>query len=401
MNENERNPASPTKKGATEGESESLLALANASAKAEPASRRKNPPPVYSNENKSNGVSGGLILKTGRVRLPDKLMEYLNNEVAPDALYWLPGRETFALDMDKVQEQLLNKFFSKTKSASFLRSVSRWWVNVFEFRTYSPTVLYLDLHFESFFPRGFRRVFYHSLSRSTYAFSHPLFKKDEPHLEKDMKLVFAPSRSKKAKKSNEDGASAMHSVETADASSLAATLSSNQNDVYPRESLTASLTETSTAPASLLQTIALSEAQRNSALGQVLLPASNSTNAILRQPVPPANPAVMGPDLSALQSLITAEQQRGNAVARKMLQEQIVPQLMTSQHQQGTSFLGQQAFLQSMSAPENRNYRPSNASPIELLLQSAIARQQREQQQQSQLPHRQALQDFLNSLQKR
>jgi len=68
----------------------------------------------------------GLILKTGRVRLPDKLMEYLNKEVAPDALYWMPGGESFALDTEKVQEQILDRYFNGTKLTSFLRSISRW-----------------------------------------------------------------------------------------------------------------------------------------------------------------------------------------------------------------------------------------------------------------------------------
>ena len=68
----------------------------------------------------------GLILKTGRVRLPDKLMEYLNKEVAPEALYWMPEGEAFAFDTEKAQEQFLDRYFSGTKLSSFLRSISRW-----------------------------------------------------------------------------------------------------------------------------------------------------------------------------------------------------------------------------------------------------------------------------------
>ena len=71
-------------------------------------------------------VPSGLILKSGRVRLPDKLMEFLNKEVAPEALYWMPDGESFAIDTEKAQDQLLNQFFRGTKLSSFLRSISRW-----------------------------------------------------------------------------------------------------------------------------------------------------------------------------------------------------------------------------------------------------------------------------------
>lgn len=37
--------------------------------------------------------------------------------------------------------------------------------------------------------RGFRRIFFHTLPKTIYTFSHPLFKKDNPELAKDMKMV--------------------------------------------------------------------------------------------------------------------------------------------------------------------------------------------------------------------
>ncbi|CAB9499203.1 expressed unknown protein [Seminavis robusta] len=115
----------------------------------------------------------GLILKGGRVRLPDKLMEYLNKDVAPEALYWMPDGDSFALDTEKAPAQVLTKYFSGTKMTSFLRSISRW---------------------------GFKRVFYHSLERHVYAFHHPLFKKSSPHLEKEMKMIVAaPTKARRSK----------------------------------------------------------------------------------------------------------------------------------------------------------------------------------------------------------
>ena len=62
----------------------------------------------------------------GRARLPEKLMEYLNSNVAPDVLWWLPGEEAFALDASRAQEELLDQYFRGTKLSSFIRSLNRW-----------------------------------------------------------------------------------------------------------------------------------------------------------------------------------------------------------------------------------------------------------------------------------
>lgn len=42
-------------------------------------------------------MPSGLVLKSGRVRLPDKLIEYLNAGVAPEVLYWQTGGESFSV----------------------------------------------------------------------------------------------------------------------------------------------------------------------------------------------------------------------------------------------------------------------------------------------------------------
>ena len=41
----------------------------------------------------------GLILKSGRLRLPDKMIEYLNKEVVPEVLYWREDGEAFFIDV--------------------------------------------------------------------------------------------------------------------------------------------------------------------------------------------------------------------------------------------------------------------------------------------------------------
>jgi len=84
----------------------------------------------------------------GRIRLPDKLMEYLSKEVLPDTLWWQPDGDGFAFDTEKIQPNFLDKHFRGTKLTSFIRSLNRW---------------------------GFRRIFYHSLPKSALSFHHPLF----------------------------------------------------------------------------------------------------------------------------------------------------------------------------------------------------------------------------------
>jgi hypothetical protein len=59
-------------------------------------------------------MPSGVILKTGRLRLPDKLMEFLNKNVAEEVLYWQTGGESFSVDASKAQKDLLDKHFSGT-----------------------------------------------------------------------------------------------------------------------------------------------------------------------------------------------------------------------------------------------------------------------------------------------
>lgn len=103
----------------------------------------------------------GVILKSGRIRLPDKLMEYLNNQVT-SSLYWQPDGQGFSIDCNTVQTELLDKHFHGSKLTSFLRSLNRW---------------------------GFKRLFYHSMPSNTLSFHNPLFCKDSPRLVKEMDMV--------------------------------------------------------------------------------------------------------------------------------------------------------------------------------------------------------------------
>lgn len=123
-----------------------------------------------------NGVLGRLVDETGelkdpsnciiqyggRVRLPDKLMEILNKEFAPDVMWWQPDGECFAFDSETVQKKILDVWFRGTKLSSFIRSLNRW---------------------------GFRRVFYHALPEAALAFHHSAFRKTStPEMLKTMKM---------------------------------------------------------------------------------------------------------------------------------------------------------------------------------------------------------------------
>lgn len=63
--------------------------------------------------------SSGLVLKRGRLRLPGKLMEYLNQEVAPEALHWMHEGYSFVLNIEKAQEQFLDIYLDGTKHQVF------------------------------------------------------------------------------------------------------------------------------------------------------------------------------------------------------------------------------------------------------------------------------------------
>lgn len=62
------------------------------------------------------------------VRLPDKLMDILMNEEAPEAIWWLQNGTAFAMQNEKFQEQILDKHFRGNKFKSLVRNLHRWYV---------------------------------------------------------------------------------------------------------------------------------------------------------------------------------------------------------------------------------------------------------------------------------
>ena len=61
-------------------------------------------------------------------RLPDKIMEILMKEEAPEAIWWLHDGTAFAMQKEKFQAQILDTHFRGNKFKSVVRNLHRWYV---------------------------------------------------------------------------------------------------------------------------------------------------------------------------------------------------------------------------------------------------------------------------------
>lgn len=59
-------------------------------------------------------------------RLPDKMMCVLLNNMAPDAIWWMENGTSFAMQKEKFQTQILDKYFRGNKFKSMVRNLHRW-----------------------------------------------------------------------------------------------------------------------------------------------------------------------------------------------------------------------------------------------------------------------------------
>lgn len=93
---------------------------------------------------------------------PQYLMKLLNDQVAPESLWWLPDGLAFCLDPNKITDQVLDKHFQKTKYSSFIRR----------------------LHNEGFRrqTRKYKKMEGLKLPEGTVVLSHHLFQKSKPEL---------------------------------------------------------------------------------------------------------------------------------------------------------------------------------------------------------------------------
>lgn len=59
-------------------------------------------------------------------RFPDKMRCLLENQTAPEALWWLAEGDALAIDKPKFMEQLLAQEFRGNKFSSITRKLNRW-----------------------------------------------------------------------------------------------------------------------------------------------------------------------------------------------------------------------------------------------------------------------------------
>jgi len=68
---------------------------------------------------------------SSQLSFPAKLMEILDKDMAPEAVWWLPGDKTFAVHSKKFATDVLDKYFQRTKFMSFVRKLNQWYVSHF------------------------------------------------------------------------------------------------------------------------------------------------------------------------------------------------------------------------------------------------------------------------------
>ena len=57
--------------------------------------------------------------------LPETLMKLLNDEVAADAIWWLPCGKAFAVNPETAPTKIFDIYFNGTKLSSFVRQLNK------------------------------------------------------------------------------------------------------------------------------------------------------------------------------------------------------------------------------------------------------------------------------------
>ncbi|CAB9506998.1 shock factor protein 2 [Seminavis robusta] len=94
-----------------------------------------------------------------QMNFPEKLMQLINENMAPDFVTWIDNEEAISFKTDGFQEHVLDKFFQGLKYDSFVRKLNRW---------------------------GFRRVTSEGIAAGTVAYYHNSFRRAEQDLIKNM-----------------------------------------------------------------------------------------------------------------------------------------------------------------------------------------------------------------------
>lgn len=121
------------------------------------------------------------VLKKKSPKLQHILMKLLNDESAPEAIWWLPGEKEFAINADKFPA-VLDAHLPGTKYASFIRRLHK-----------------LGFSRQT---RSLKKV-YGTLPEHAVAFHHEKFRRDQPHLMDELRNGYW--KECKARKAREQG----------------------------------------------------------------------------------------------------------------------------------------------------------------------------------------------------
>ena len=264
----------------------------------------------------------------GRNRLPEKLMDYLNQDVAPGVIWWLPGGEAFAFESSRVQTEFLDIYFRGTKVSSFIRSLNRW---------------------------GFKRLFYASMPKSSICFHSPKFQKTKPSKVREMQLLsYTPQSvlaaeqqaSCSAEKEGSEGTHGKSGKSTTESTEQECSNTSTESHLQARGAAATGLMQPLPS-ASFLQQLATNNSGVPSAAA-ALNPLSESQRLLLLQGLL-ANP---------VQAPVSPLNQRNQILANAVANSSLFPSLFTQQQQQQHQLLPSDFSASRLSQP---NYSRGNA----------------------------------------
>ena len=169
------------------------------------------PPPKKSDDEEDAGTDADPVTAAASViashSFPQRLMEMLDQKVAPDTVWWAEEGKAFAIDLDKF-DHVLHHHFQATKYASFTRKLNKWYVRqggccglIRSIHVKCLTLIFVT-HLRY---RGFRKLNNAACSQSdsVVVYRHDLFQKGFPEL-----LATMSTKRKKAKKDKTDNKAA-------------------------------------------------------------------------------------------------------------------------------------------------------------------------------------------------
>lgn len=62
--------------------------------------------------------------------LPEILMDLLNKNISPDAIFWLPGQQIFLINKENFKKKVIPKYFNGKTFTSITKSLNLWYVEV-------------------------------------------------------------------------------------------------------------------------------------------------------------------------------------------------------------------------------------------------------------------------------